>query len=225
MVGLVLPGAEDRTVVIGQTGSGKTILAGYLLSRQNFNARPWVALDFKREPLWQEVGDPPMRDLRLGAMPPKKGLYRMEVNPGDEDALEDWLWAIWKRENVGIFVDEVSLVPQRRAFKAIQRQGRSKLIPVISCTQRPVDCDREVFSEAQYRCCLSLEDDRDYAVVRGLFGRSDIRPMLDRLPRHASLWWDVRTRTLHLLKPCPPPATVASDLRAALPKPTWFMGG
>lgn len=218
-----LPGAADRTVVIGQTGSGKTILGAWLLSKQRFDKRPWVALDFKGEALWDKVGDPPMRPLRLGAMPGKRGLYRLDVHPGQEDELEEWLWKIWERENVGIFVDEVSLVPQKNAFKAILRQGRSKLIPVIACTQRPVDCDREVFTESQYRAFFGLEDARDYQVIRGLFGDRDIRDAARSLKRHWSLWYDVRQKSLTVLKPCPAPDTVADDLRRAAPY-NWFLG-
>lgn len=219
----ILPGAADRTVIIGQTGSGKTVQGAWLLSKQRFDKRPWVALNFKDEELWHRVGDPPMRPLRLGAMPAKRGLYRMDVHPGDEDALEDWLWKIWERGNVGIFADEVSLVPQKRAFKAILRQGRSKLIPVIACTQRPVDCDREVFTEAQYRSFFGLEDTRDYQVIRGLFGDRDIKEAARTLKRHWSLWWDVKQRELSVLKPAPPPVTVAADLKAAAPY-SWFLG-
>jgi DNA helicase HerA-like ATPase len=220
----VLPGAADRTVVIGQTGSGKTILAAWLLSQQRFDKRPWVALDFKGEELWDRVGDPPMRPLKLGQMPGKRGLYRMDVHPGQEDELEAWFWKIWERGNVGLFVDEVSLVPQKHAFKAILRQGRSKLIPVIACTQRPVDCDREVFTESQYRAFFGLEDIRDYQVIRGLFGNQDIRDELPKLKRHWSLWYDVRQKSLTVLKAAPPPATVASELRQVVPY-GWFLGG
>lgn len=219
-----LPGAADRTVIIGQTGSGKTIQGAWLLSKQRFDKRPWVALNFKDEELWHRVGDPPMRPLKLGAMPPKRGLFHMDVYPGDEDALEDWLWKIWERGNVGIFADELSLVPQKKAWKAILRQGRSKLLPVIGCTQRPVDCDRENFTEAQYRSFFGLEDARDYQVIRGLFGNRDIRDEAERLKRHCSLWWDVKQRELFVLNPCPSPDTVAADLKAAAPY-SWFLGG
>lgn len=219
-----LPGAADRTVIIGQTGSGKTIQGAWLLSKQRFDKRPWVALDFKGEELWDRVGDPPMRPLKLGQMPGKRGLYRLEVHPGQEDELEEWLWRIWERGNVGLFADEVSLMPSRNAFKAILRQGRSKSIPAILCTQRPVDCDREVFTEAQYRSFFGLEDARDYQTIRGLFGDRDIRDAARGLKRHWSLWYDVKQKTLHTLKPVPPPATVAADLKAAAPY-SWFLGG
>lgn len=221
MAQFVLPNAADRTVIIGQTGSGKTILAGWVLSRQRFDKRPWVAITFKDEPLWNLVGDPPMRPLKLGAMPGKHGLYRMDVRPGEENALEEWLWKIWERENVGLFVDEVSLMPRKSGLKAILRQGRSKLIPVIACTQRPVDCDREVFSEAQYRGLFGLEDARDYQVIKGLFGNRDLRDEVEDLRRHCSIWWDAKQRHLFTLNPCPPPATVAADLKAVVPYSWW----
>lgn len=220
----VLPGAADRTVIIGQTGSGKTILGAWLLSKQRFDKRPWVALNFKDEEMWYRVGDPPMRPLRLGAMPGKRGLYRMDVHPGQESELEDWLWKIWDRGNVGLFADEASLINSKAAFKACLRQGRSKLIPIIACTQRPVDCDREIFSEAQYRACFGLEDSRDYQVIKGLFGNRDIRDEAEQLKRHWALWWDAKQKSLSLLKPCPPPATVAADLKAVVPFNFWLGG-
>jgi hypothetical protein len=159
-----------------------------------------------------------MQWLKLGNMPGKRGLYRMPVRPGQDDTLEDWLWKVWLKGNIGIFVDEVSLVPQRHAFKAVLRQGRSKRIPVISCTQRPVDCDREVFSEAQYRMLYGIEDlHRDYPVIKGLFGGNDVRPALANLPRHWSLWYDAKQRALSTLKPVPPPAEVAQKLRRIVP--------
>lgn len=217
-----LPGAEDRTVVIGPTGSGKTILGGWVLSKQNFDKRPWVALDFKEEELWDKVGDPPMRPLKLGSMPGKRGLYRMKVNPGQDEELTAWFWKVWMHGNIGIFADELSLIGRNDAFKAILRQGRSKRIPVIGCTQRPVDCDREIFSESQYRVLFGIEDQfRDYPVIKGLFGSErDIRKPL--LPHH-SYWYDARQKACIELKPVPPPAIVAGDLKKAVPY-SWFAG-
>ena len=217
-----LPGAEDRTVVIGPTGSGKTVGGAWLLSKQRFDKRPWVALDFKDEILWDEIGDPPMRPLRVGQMPGKRGLYRMRVDPGQEDELEDWLWRVWRKGNIGLFCDEVSLIPQKKAFKAILRQGRSKRIPVISCTQRPCDCDREVFTESQYRMLYGVEDKRrDAPVIQGLFGEMDVKRTPDR---YCSYWWDVRQRRLFDLPPVPAPAIVAADIRSVAPY-SWFLGG
>lgn len=232
-----IPSGSDRTVIIGPTGCGKTVFGGFLLSRQRFDERPWVALDFKGEDLWDMTGDPPMRPLRLGSMPGKRGLYRMHVHPWEDDELEDWLMEVWSKGNIGIFVDEVSLVPRKKAFKAILRQGRSKRIPVISCTQRPVDCEREVFSESQFRGLFGVEDMyRDLPVIRGLFGEKDIREALRRRDELAAkhtrdrdmrqrypLWYDARHRDLSILQPGPEPRIVAADLRRKAPY-SWWLG-
>lgn len=219
---LILPGAEDRTIVIGSTGDGKTIFAGWLLSRQRFDKRPWVALDFKDEVLFDDVGSPPMRKLRLGDMPGKRGLYRMHVRPGQDDQLEDWLWKVWQRGNVGLFCDEVSLLGRSDAVRAVMRQGRSKYIPFIGCTQRPVGCDPEIFSEAQYRVLFGIGDEfRDYPIIRGLFGRLDVRAPLPG--RFWSYWYDVRRKELFTLPPVPAPAMVAAEIRKVAPR-SMFAG-
>lgn len=214
-----LPGAADRIVVMGATGTGKTIAGAWVLSKQNFRKRPWVAIDFKDEIFWDEVGDPPMRPLKLGQLPGKQGLYRMKVYPGQEEQLEDWLWKVWRKENIGLFCDEVSLIPQRDAFKAILRQGRSKHIPVIACTQRPVDCDREVFTESQYMAIFRMNDVRDYKTIEGLIRGKDVRPAL---PAHNFYWYDAGRDLLFTLKPVPHPDTLAADFKAKLPRTFWL---
>lgn len=209
-----LPDASERTTVIGATGTGKTVFGAWLLSKQRFDKRAWICLDFKNEELFDMVGDPPMRTLKLGSMPKKTGLYRLHVRPGQEDELEDWLWKIWEKENVGLFCDEVSLVPQRNAFKAILRQGRSKRIPVIACTQRPVDCDREIFTESNYVSVFRLDDERDYKIIKGFTRGANIEAPL---PVHWSYWYDKKKSSLMTLKPCAPPATIAKELKRVAP--------
>lgn len=214
-----LPGAADRTAVIGATGTGKTILAAFLLSKQRFDKRPWVVIDFKGEELWDRVGTPPMQNLKLGNMPGKRGLYRMRVQPWDDDALEAWLKKVWSKGNIGLFVDEVSLMPQKEAFKAILRQGRSLLIPVIACSQRPVDVDREVWSEANYIAVMRLDDVRDYKVIQG-FTRN--APIDKPLPEYYSHWYDKKKYTCITLQPVPDPDTIAANIKMVAPRPTTF---
>lgn len=214
-----LPGAADRTAVIGATGTGKTVLGAWLLSKQRFDKRPWVCIDFKNEELWDRVGTPPMQTLKLGQMPGKRGLYRMRVQPWDSDALEDWLKKIWTRGNVGLFVDEVSLMPQKDAFKAILRQGRSLLIPVIACSQRPVDVDREVWSEANYISVFRLDDVRDYKIIQG-FTRN--APIDQPLPEFHSHWYDKKKYSCITLQPVPSPDTIAASIKQVAPRPITF---
>jgi hypothetical protein len=214
MSGFVLPGGEDRTCVIGMTGTGKTVAAGFLLQRQRWNERPWVLIDFKNEILFDQIGSPPIQNLKLGAMPGKRGLYRMRVRPDQDDELEEWLWKIWHRENVGLFCDEFSLVPKGSAFKGILRQGRSKRIPVIACTQRPAGCDREIFTESNYLMCFRLKDERDYKTVEGMTGADRISVPL---PPYHSYYYNAKENSLLTLPPVPPPDVVAKSFRDVVP--------
>jgi hypothetical protein len=209
-----LPGASDRTVIIGGTGTGKTTFGAWILSKQRFDKRAWVAIDFKHEELWDQVGDPPMRELSLGSMPSKTGFYRLHVQPGQEDEFENWLWKVWERGNIGLFCDEFSLVPQRAAMKACLRQGRSKLIPIIACTQRPVDCDREIFTEATYVSVFRLDDIRDYKIIKGFTRDATIEAPLRP---HWSFWYDKARSRLITLKPCPEPSSIVKSLKAVVP--------
>jgi hypothetical protein len=219
MTEFVLPGGTDRTTVIGMTGSGKTVFGAWLLSRQRFDLRPWLWLDFKNEELIDQIGRPAMQTLRLGDLPDRRGLYRVSITPGDDELLEQWLWKIWRRENIGIFCDECSLIPKGQAFKAILRQGRSKRIPVIACTQRPVDCDREVFTESNYLAVFRVKDRRDARIIEDFSGTLELG---EPLPDYWSHWFDARRNTVIVLKPAPPPDKVAASLREAAPVRPWF---
>lgn len=205
-----LPGATDRAIFMGATGTGKTTLAAHVLSRQNMHARPWVILDFKNEELWDKVR--PER-LRFGKLPGKRGLYIMSVLPGQEHQLEGWLWQVWRRENIGIFCDEATYLAGMDSCKAILRQGRSKRIPVIACTQRPIGIDREFFTESGFKSIMRLDDERDYKVVKGFTRGANVEPIL---PDYWSYWHDNSQNHTFVLRPAPKPNIIAGDLRAAM---------
>jgi hypothetical protein len=214
MAGFRFPGGDARTTVIGATGSGKTTCGVWLLAHQRFDRRPWIIVDFKRETIFDAAGIPPIQAVSLSSRPPRKpGAYLVAPRPGQEDELEDWLWRIWERENTGLFIDEASLMPDRDAFQAILQQGRSKRIPVIACTQRPVHVKRALFSEASFFCVYRMQDRRDYREVEGFMPGNLSRP----LPPHHWLWYDVQTNTLLHMGPVPPPGATADLLRSRLP--------
>jgi hypothetical protein len=218
-----IPGGDARTTVIGATGSGKTTCGAWLLSRQRLDKRPWVILDFKREALFDVVGIPPIIETSLTSKPPKRpGLYVICPRPGEEAALEAWLWRVWEAENIGLFVDEASLIPERDAFRAILQQGRSKRLPVIACTQRPVSVARPLFSEASYFAVYRMADKRDYKVIEGFVPADLSRP----LPDHHWRWYDVARNRLLQMGPVPNPDQVAGELRDAIPvRETWHPFG
>ena len=218
----VFPGGADKTVVIGATGTGKTIFAAWLLANQRLDLRPWVIVEFKDEEFWDRVGSPPIKRLAAGDMPGRLGLHRMNVLPGqDGDELEAWLWKVWRHGDIGLYIDELNLLPKGNAFKAILRQGRSRRVPVIGCTQRPVDLDREVWTETQYKAIFSIEDERDIQTIQKFTKRA---PIDRELPRRWSYWYDSIRRRLLVLRPVPHPSRLAADLRAALPQARGLFG-
>jgi hypothetical protein len=208
------PGAEQRTTIIGATGSGKSTCGLWMLSAQRFDRRPWIALDFKREIIFDHVGFPPIKQIALSdPMPRRPGLYLASPVPGDDDALEAFLWRMWHRENVGLYVDEAALLPDGDAFPAIMQQGRSKRIPVIACSQRPVGVPRGLFSEASFICVYRVTDRRDYKVIEGFAPLQLDQP----LPDFHWHWYDVARNEQLIMAPVPPPSEIADTLNARLP--------
>ena len=215
------PGADKRVTILGANGSGKSAFGTWLLSHQRFDKRPWIIITYKDEPLVEEIGFPPLQELKLGSLPGKRdlGAFQVSINPGQEDETEEWLWAIWRRENIGIFCDEAQMLPHKSAFRAILRQGRSKRIPVIACSQRPVDLQRELLSEANFFAIFRLTDDADYKRVRE-FVRADMSIFTDQknpFPRYHCVWYDVAEQQSCPLQPVPIGATVAQRFRDNVP--------
>ena len=212
-----LPGGDDRTTVLGATGTGKTTCGAWLLSRQRFDRRPWLIFDYKHEVLFDRVGFPPIQELDVGHMPGRQGIYLVTPTPGDESRVEDYLWKLWARGNVGLFIDEAFLLPDKHAFRAILQQGRSKRIPVIACTQRPADVPRALYSEASFFCLYRLTDKRDYKTIEGFIPGSNLSaPMPPKFWR----WYDVANNELLKMRPVPPPDTIVRDMKRNIPY-TW----
>jgi len=217
--GFRFPGSNSRTTIVGATGSGKTTCGLWMLAHQRFDKRPWLIVDFKAETVFDQVGFPPVEEIALSARPPRKnGLYLVSPLPNDDEALEEFLWRVFRRGNLGLYIDEAALMPSGGAWQAILQQGRSKKIPVISCTQRPVSVARPVFSEAFFFCMYRLADKRDYRIAEGFIPADLAEP----LPAHWWRWYDVEANRLLTMRPVPPPSKVAEELRLAAPQPTTY---
>ena len=202
-----LPGRTDRTAILGRTGSGKTTMAAFLVSHADIDKKPWVIIDYKGEQIFDDI-EKADRDVitnikTTDTAPRKPGLYRVEPIPGEDDRnITEFLWRIWERQNTGIYVDEGHLLPNSDALKAVLVTGRSRKIPVIMISQRPVWVPREVFSESNHHVIfdLSREDDRK---VAGSF----VTPTGEAVPRmrdYHSLWNDVGRNRRFQMRPAPP---------------------
>lgn len=194
-----LPGASDRITIIGRTGTGKTTAAKWLLSRANWHRRPWVVIDYKR----QDFNDIPGADfLPMGrAVPRRAGIYVVQPLPTKEDdeRIEELLWRIWNRGKIGILIDEGYLTPNKEAFPALLVSGRSKQIPMIMNTQRPVWLPPHVWSESGFFMIYALNRRTDQRSVEE-FAPFDLT---QDIPPYHSRWYDVARDTAGILRPVP----------------------
>lgn len=209
-----LPGPEDRLVLYGQTGTGKTNGALWHLSEsESYLERPWLVLDFKGD---EHISNIKMTPLRAGAkMPNEPGLFvARPVAEVDESWTEDLLWSAWHQGNTGVYIDEGYMIPSKsKAYNALLTQGRSKGIPMITLTQRPVWLSRFVISEAGFHQVFFLSDEADRDIVQR-FIPHDITER--RLPKYHSWYYDVSNDEFTGLKPLPKPAVVRDRINAGL---------
>jgi DNA helicase HerA-like ATPase len=194
-----LPGNTDRLAIVGATGSGKTHAALWHLSMKNYSTVPWVVYDFKGDELINEIEG--ARHMGMEEkLPEQAGLYVYHPNPSEEDDVQEHMWRIWKRENMGVYVDEGYMVGNNnKAFRALLTQGRSKHIPVIVLSQRPVWMDRFVLSESGFFQVFRLQHRMDTKKVEEFVPYSLQR----RLPEYHSYYYDVGTNQMGVMKPTP----------------------
>lgn len=201
------------------TGSGKTVAGLWHLSQANFTSRPWVLFDFKGEPQLAEI--PHTREIGLKDMPKHAGLYIVRPVPeSDDEAVEGFMWRLWKHESMGVYVDEGYMVSRTNAaYKAILTQGRTKHIPVITLSQRPVWMTRFAISEANFHQIFFLADQSDRDTVQR-FIPYDVE---ERLPPYHSYYYDVGEDKLDWLKPVPKPAEIMETFEDRLKRGFRFL--
>ncbi|MGH7954348.1 MAG: hypothetical protein ACREOZ_00130 [Gloeomargaritales cyanobacterium] len=210
-----LPGPSNRTVVIGRTGSGKSHFGAWLLSTQNFDSMPWVIIDFKDE--HTDIINQIERAIPIGfdTIPDRPGIYILKPMSHESAELEQWLWKVYYHTNIGLFFDEAFPVGQHNeAFNTILMQGRSKNIPVIACTQRPVGISVYCFSEASYYMIFDLTKKGDRIKVSQEIGEISSRY---NLPDYHSYYYDVKNKYLDKLGPAPDEKLILAKIDVKIP--------
>lgn len=194
-----LPGWSDRIAILGRTGSGKTVAGIWHLSNFDLRVMPFVVVDFKGDPGIAKLSLPVLEGWSL---PPqgKGGAFVIRPLPGEMSEVEAWLWSLWERGRCGLFVDEGYLLKDSEAFNAILMQGRTKKIPVITLSQRPVWLPRAVWSESSFFQVFALNDLRDRQTVSN-FVHVDFSRL--RLNAHESIYYDVGRDLLFKFSPVP----------------------
>lgn len=194
-----IPDDTNRLSIVGATGSGKTIAEIWHLSMRNLSEKIYVIFNWKGDASID--GIPHAKHITLDEIPIKPGIYIYHPLPDEQDRVEAVMWEIWQRGKIGVVIDEGYMVGDRNpAFRAILTQGRSKEIPVIVLSQRPVWMDRFVFSESEFFQIFRLQHSKDRKSVQEFIPQ----PIDKRLPEFHSYYYDVGRDEVKVLKPVPP---------------------
>lgn len=196
----------------------------WILSGAPFDKQPYVIVDYKGDDLLNSLSDR-VREIGLGEVPKHPGLYIVKPLPQvDDDATENWLWKVWQRERVGLYIDEGYMLPDKGgAFRGILTQGRSKHIPVIALSQRPVWVNRFVFSEADFYSVFHLNDTRDRQTVQSFIPAKTVTAGIDSLEKYHSFWYDVSQNQLFQLSPVPGEDEIRERVHSRLKPPRRFL--
>jgi len=212
-----LPNASDRTSVIGRTGSGKTQFGMWLLSTQSFDTMPWVIIDYKGDELIGKIAG--IKPITYKSVPEKPGLYLLKVLPDEESELSDFFRKVWERGGIGIYIDEGYMIGQRdKWFNSCLTQGRSKRIPMIILSQRPLWLSRFVFSESSYFFVFDLTDNDDIKRVRSFVRTRSGEDIGDQMPPYHSRYYDVSRRYMAKLGPVPSGEKILALIERKIPK-------
>lgn len=193
------PNNTQRATIVGRTGSGKTQFGIFTLTKAPFDHQPYVMVDYKGDDLIGSIER--AIEIRLGDVPKHPGLYVVRPLPNQEAEVDAWLWKVWHRERVGLYIDEGYMLPPGDAIRTILVTGRSRQIPVTILSQRPSFLPRHVFTEANFHAVFHLNDRRDVVKVKEFF-HSDI-DLHERLPEYHSRYYDVDRDTAFTLAPVP----------------------
>lgn len=211
-----LPDDTQRLTIVGKTGEGKSQAAMWHLSRRNFHLRPWIIFDWKYDELINSIKG--FQHVPIGYIPGphERGVFVVHPTPDlDDEIVESYMWAIHKRGNVGVYIDEGYMVkPRNPAYNALLTQGRSKRIPMINLSQRPAWVSRFVVSEAEFFQVFWLNDINDRKKIQ------EFMPIkMARLDPYHSYYYDVGRDKMHIFEPVPDRKEIIKSFDERLPKP------
>ncbi len=211
--GLRLPNDTQRLSIYGMTGSGKTIAGLWHLQRRNFVSKRWEILDFKRDPSIAKI--PRLEEIDVKSTVSKHpGLYVRRPHPSQLEHVEDYLWKLWERGNVGLMIDEGYMVPRLSgALRSLLTQGRSLKVPIINLTQRPSWISPFLMSESDFHQVFFMQNpvDRDKL--------AEWVPIEGRLEKnYHSVYYDVSANKVEYLAPVPCETEIMNRFDMKMPR-------
>ena len=215
------PDDTQRLTIVGTTGSGKTHAMMWHLARRNYDEKPWIIYDWKGDEFINAL--PGTFDLDVNAPAPEHpGLYIVHPIPEDDDeAVRLQMIDIWKKQDIGVVVDEGYMVARSNdGFRKLLTQGRSKHIPMIIGTQRPVWMDRFVFTESEFKQVFRLQSADDLKKLKetipDIEAMANIYPLKGKERQRWSYYYDGTEDRLVPLRPVPDQAAIQSMFAAKL---------
>jgi hypothetical protein len=199
---ILLNSDAKRMAIVGETGDGKTVSGLWVLSLQAIDQYPWIIYDWKRDKHINSMERAKYVGLDFVPKPRDRGIYIVQPRRGDFEAVEAQLDALWERENVGIYIDEGRMIENSEVAEDLMTQGRSKNIPMIVLSQRPVDVSRYLWGQCEFHQVFPTRDMRDLKTMRNYIPGIDEKPAI---PKYHSYYFDKDSRELIHLKPVPLP--------------------
>jgi hypothetical protein len=208
-----LPTSSQRIAIVGRTGSGKTIAGLWHLSNANFDVMPWVIIDYKTDDHIALIDRAQYIDLDF--TPKNPGIYIVQPEP-DDPRMFDFLTRIWQRTHIGVYLDEGYMIAENKnaekRFKTLLTQGRSKHIPMIVLSQRPVWISRFVWSESDFYQVFDIAMEDDVDTIERMLPKG----AFVRMPDFHSIYYDVSKRHLTYLAPVPDETTLIEKINVRL---------
>lgn len=196
-----------------------------------YETMPWFIIDYKGDDMIKAIPAVSVDPRRAPPIDP--GLYKVEASPflAESDPVDTFLRKVWHNGHTGLFFDEAYMLPDRYGkrgdggtLRALFTTGRSREIPIISLSQRPVDVTRYNFTEASHHVIFRLNDKRDRDTVRQYVPQEQFDEAFGgsgMLPKYNSLWYDVDRDIVFELMPCPCPKDILANLKSAAEINHW----
>lgn len=194
---IAFPSDSQRLAIFGATGSGKTQAALWHLSHRSYETMPWIIYNTKSDAAINAI--PYAHHIEIDEVPVEPGVFIVEPLAEEEEELQAHLRSVWNRGYTGVYIDEgYAMGHQNKPFRNMLTQGRSRMIPMIVLSQRPVWIDRFVFSESEFLQSFRLQHRKDIAAMEEVIPRR-----LDRLPEYHSWYYDALRNDTRQMTPVP----------------------